>query len=227
MRVLLVKKSPSLDEIQALRDLRASKVYIVNIYDSRTMPPLTENNEALLLAKFGEIVKIAEKVEECGVEVVCMDVAFSSEEILNALEKFKPDLTVSMIDVPPICKPFLVLREAKQLFRNVLYVITERASNEIFEYPVDRVFLLGVVEPVMPPEISSKVMSEKEEEVKQKLDELSKVAEEKGIEVDTAIVRMDVSKAAEMYSGQASMVAVSTLKDFKKVAKLGKSILFV
>jgi nucleotide-binding universal stress UspA family protein len=181
VRCVLIADSEVLDREINFGELGVKEVYVIFAENGRTVVTLSEKGEALKLAenKLAAIKKAEELVNvlERYYSVSGLSVTFSSieEEIIHAVEIFNPDIIVAYkgeigvlisIGIP------VALPQDGIEFENVLYVHAEGADISWLRR-CRRIILAGIVEPVLPPEASSRIMEERRRKLEKEIEKIA------------------------------------------------------
>ena len=183
VRCVLVAGSGVLSKEINFGELGVEEVYVIFAENGRTVVAISEKGETTKLAenKLAAIKKAEELVSrlERRYNVSGLSVTFGSieEEIKHAVSVFHPEIIVAYrSDVDTLIStdiPVALPRDEIK-FENILYIHAEGANINWLRRG-RRVALAGIVEPILPPEASSRIMEEKRKRLEE---EIKKIAEE-------------------------------------------------
>lgn len=170
-----------------LEGLEIEEIYIIFAKGAKGSITISERGEMLNLAlsKMPILKRAEELIEklEKKYNVVGMSVVFEEyeKELDRVLEAQKPHIVVAGRYMPITDKLLqsesaILFSRGKLLFDRLLYVHTEGAKAKNLKEWLKKgkeILIVGVVEPMLPPETHAKKMREKQEKIKKEIEEIS------------------------------------------------------
>lgn len=170
-----------------LEGLELKEVYLIfakGVRGSITVSELSETVELAqskipLIRRAEEIVdKLEKNYEVLGVSIIFKDY---EEEIERALEAYKPDLVIAGRDMPLNSKiieqsPAILFYREKISFEKLLYIHCTGGNIEKAKEWISKgkdLTMVGIVEPLLPPETHAKKMKESQEKIKREIEQIS------------------------------------------------------
>lgn len=171
-----------------LDGLGIKEVYVIFAKGAKSSISVSEKGEMLnlVLSKMPIIKRAEELIErlEKNYDVVGMSVVFEDyeKEIDRVLDAQKPDIVVAGRYMPITekllqSKSAILFYRGKVLFDRLLYVHTDGARTENIKDWLKKgkeILIVGILEPMLPPETHAKRMREAEERMKKEVEEISK-----------------------------------------------------
>lgn len=171
-----------------LEGLEIDEIYVIFAKGAKGSITVSERGEMVSLAqsKLPIIKRAEEVVEELEKKhnVVGMSVIFSEyeREIDRVLEAHKPEIVIAGRSMPLTEKLMnsesaVLFYRGKVVFDRLLYVHSEGANAEKAVNWLKKgreILLLGIVEPMLPPETYAKRMKEAQEKISREIEQLSK-----------------------------------------------------
>lgn len=224
-----------------LHEFGVRDVYVICLHErGQGLPALSEKGETYSLAEkkiwaIRNAEKIIDDVEKSGLNVTGLSISFGNaiEELLHVAESFSPEVIVAVVkNVDEILKGVYNLdvatmiikqKDIGDLFEKTIYVHAAGCEWGFEKFAVNKIYGLGVVEPTLPPESSSRIMEERKKVLKYELNRIRDLLRERNIEFENEVVTgsiSDVAKIAE--EKEATLVIVSRGHGINRIGRVAK-----